>query len=109
MTFEQMMVGSVACINCNAIHDDYLTHCVFCSSPLHDSPCDEWPVFVWNGELCQLGQVTMWDAPTCGDKDIVSWKWATGWQCYVVNIAVPLGQPMPVDEIEGPLRDWMLI
>lgn len=74
-----------------------------------DDPADDWPLFMWNGEACRLAQVTMWDAPTCGDKDIVSWKWATGWQCYIVNIAVPLGQPMPVDEVEGPLRDWALI
>ena len=67
----------------------------------HNDPCDEWPLFMWNGEACQLGQTTMFDAYCCNDPDIISWKWHVGWQCYIVNIAVPLGSPIPVLDLEG--------
>lgn len=69
----------------------------------HNDPCDPWPLFMWNGQLCRLAQVTMWHAPDATDRDAVSWEWLPGWLCYVVNIAVPLGQPMPLPEVEGPL------
>lgn len=61
MTFAEMMVGSVACINwdCNAIHDDYWTHCVMCNSPLQDDPCDAVEGLPFHVEGKLIGWVTL--------------------------------------------------